>query len=73
MTLTPCVFRPITRIPSTGTRMITPWRVIIMSSSSGMTSLRATMQPVLSVTLKVMIPFPPRFCTRYSASSERLP
>src|SRR5687768_172387 len=73
MTRTPWVFRPITRIPSTGTRMMTPLCVIIMSSSSGMTSLSATITPVLSVTLKVMIPLPPRRCTRYSVSSERLP
>ena len=64
MTFTPWVLRPMTRMPSTGSRMITPCRVIIMSSSSGMTSLSATIDPVLSVFLRVMMPLPPRFCTR---------
>src|SRR5438094_219361 len=69
----PCVLRPEIRIPSTGTRIMIPFLVIIMSSSSGSTSLSATMSPVLSDRLSVMIPRPPRCCTRYSSSSERLP
>src|SRR5438067_2266554 len=73
MTLTPWVLRPEIRIPSTGTRIMIPFLVIIMSSSSGSTSLSATMSPVLSDRLRVMIPRPPRCCTRYSSSSERLP
>src|SRR5207249_3887203 len=73
MTFTPCVLRPEIRIPSTGTRIMIPLLVIIMSSSSGSTSLSATMSPVLSDRLSVMIPRPPRCCTRYSSSSERLP
>src|SRR6266540_461052 len=61
------------RLPSTGTRIMMPFLVIIISSSSGRTSFRATMAPVLSVRLSVMMPRPPRCWTRYSSSSERLP
>src|SRR6266540_1469564 len=70
---TPWVFRPEMWIPSTGTRIMMPFLVIIISSSSGRTSFRATMAPVLSVRLSVMMPRPPRCWTRYSSSSERLP
>src|SRR6266516_838073 len=73
MIFTPWVLRPEMRIPSTGTRIMMPFFVIIMSSSSGRTSFSATMSPVLSARLSVMMPRPPRCWTRYSSSSERLP
>src|SRR6185437_2560508 len=73
ITFTPCVLRPEIRMPSTGTRMMIPFLVINIISSSGRTSFSAMMSPVLSVCLRVMMPRPPRCWTRYSSSSERLP
>src|SRR5690348_148763 len=73
ITFTPWVLRPEIRIPSTGTRIMIPFLVIIISSSSGGTSFRATMSPVFSLRFRVMIPRPPRCWMRYSSSSERLP
>src|SRR2546425_9238206 len=73
MIFTPWVLRPEMRIPSTGTRIMMPFFVIIMSSSSGRTSFSAMASPVLLVRLSVMMPRPPRCWTRYSSSSERLP
>src|SRR2546426_2042765 len=73
MIFTPWVLRPEMRMPSTGTRIMIPFLVIIMSSSSGRTSFSATMSPVLSPRFSVIMPRPPRCCTRYSSSSESLP
>src|SRR5690348_562804 len=58
---TPCVLRPLTRIPLTGMRITTPCLVININSSSGSTSLSATTSLVLYVRLSVMMPVPPRF------------
>src|SRR5450432_1467945 len=71
--LTPCVFRPLTRIPFTGIRITIPCFVMSISSSSGRTSFSATTSPVFSVRLSVRIPLPPRFWTRYSSMGEHFP
>src|SRR6266576_7317487 len=59
--LTPCAIRPVTLTWETELRMITPCFVMIMISSAGRTSIRATTSPVFSVLLTVIMPFPPRF------------
>lgn len=52
------------RISSTPIRMILLVEVSSTSASSSSTDLAPMTGPVFGVTLKLMIPFPPRLCTR---------
>ncbi len=65
---------PATRIPFTGMRITMPCFVMSISSSSGSTSLmRRPRRRSCRCGARVMIPLPPRFCTRYSSIGEHLP
>src|SRR5690606_7610494 len=57
---TPWVARPITRKLSTPIRITIPDLLMIIKSFSSVTPLIATNSPVLSVTLMVFTPLPPR-------------
>ena len=66
---TPWVVRPITRTSLTGERTACPDFVnIIISSSSATLRAPATIRVFIA-----MIPVPPRFWTRYSSKTVRLP
>ena len=73
MRRTPWVFRPMTRSSPTASRMILPVSVTSITSSVSDTWVTPTIDPVFSVTLRVMTPFPPRDWTRYSPMAVRLP
>ena len=63
--LTPCVWRPKDGISDKDTRMTCPFKEMAISSSSPWPIILATINgPVLSVTLKVLMPEPPLFWRR---------
>ena len=57
--LTPWVFLPITEIPLTGVRIITPFLLINISSSLSLTTFIVTTFPFFSVIFIFVTPEPP--------------
>ena len=70
---TPCVARPMARTSLVGMRMIMPCWVMSSSSSPSCTQATPTTCPLRSLVEMLMMPTPPRDCTRYSSISVRLP
>src|SRR3989338_6430345 len=73
ISLTPCVFLPITDTPFIAILIIFPILVVIMSSSSPVTWAIPTTGPFFSVTLMLIMPIPPRSWLLYSLISVLLP
>ena len=73
MNRTPCVARPIGRASRATIRRTLPCCVINRTSSSASTQATPATLPFLSLAWMLIIPSPPRDCTRYSPSSVRLP
>src|SRR5436190_7522746 len=73
ISFTPYVALPCSLISFTGIRMVTPLMQVIIKSSFTATSIMPTKVPVLSVTLMVFTPFPPRLVIRYSSIAVFLP
>ena len=73
ITHTPCVERPSSEMPDTGVRTHTPSSDIIMISSSSATIFMTASRPFFSVIVMVNTPWPPRWCSGYSAMGVRLP
>ncbi len=73
MSRTPWVNRDNTEIWLALIRMMVPSWSIITRSSSPDTTLSPATGPVFWVTLRVLIPIPPRFCRVYSDAGVSLP
>ena len=62
--MTPMVARPLLRTSSTPMRTTLLAEVSMMRPSLSRTGMAPTTGPVLDVTLKLMMPLPPRDCRR---------
>ena len=60
-------------LEETGILIVSPERLMIMRSSSSVTFLMATSEPVFSVMLRVFTPFAPLAVWRYSSGYDRFP